>query len=128
MFVSARASRHIVLERWVGAHGGPPSALMVGPLPLTPLSRAVIVDGGDHYETGRFSWRTPGAVSAVVRWPKRTDPAVEAARKVPAIRTMLGWSRFPYFEVAQVAGGDRVTFTDLRFGRLVGETTVIVPR
>ncbi len=33
--------------------------------------------------------------------------------QVPAIRTMLGWSRFPYFEVAQAAGGDRVTFTDL---------------
>jgi inner membrane protein len=128
MFLSARGSRLVVLERWQAEHGSPPAALMVGPLPLTPLSRVVIVDAGDHYETGRFSWLSPQTVTGGEYWPKRTDPAVRAARESPPIRTLLTWSRFPYFDVVEQNGADRVTFTDLRFGRLVGETTVIVPR
>jgi inner membrane protein len=127
MFLSARGSRLVVLERWQAEHGSPPAALMVGPLPLTPLSRVVIVDAGDHYETGRFSWLSPQTVTGGEYWPKRTDPAVRAARESPPIRTLLTWSRFPYFDVVEQNGADRVTFTDLRFGRLVGETTVIVP-
>ena len=128
MFGSARASRQIVLDEWMVDHGAPPRALMVGPLPVTPLSRVVIVDAGDHYETSRFSWLSPHARSGAERWPKRTDRAVQAARELPAIRTLLGWSRFPYFDLEREGSADRVTFTDLRFGRLVGETTVLVPR
>jgi inner membrane protein len=128
MFLSARGSRLLVQVRWQAEHGSPPAALMVGPLPLTPLSRVVIVDAGDHYETGRFSWLSPGTVAGREYWPKRTDPAVSAARESPQIRTLLAWSRFPYFDIVEQDGSDRVTFTDLRFGRLVGETTVIVPR
>jgi hypothetical protein len=101
---------------------------MVGPLPVTPLSRMVIVDAGDHYETARFSWLAPRVLWDAERWPKRTDPAVRAAREAPAIRAVLGWSRFPYFEVLNEGNADRVTFTDLRFGARVGRTTVIVPR
>jgi len=127
MFVSARASRQIVLHEWVTEHGTVPASLMVGPLPVTPLSRVVIVDAGNHYETSRFSWLSPHALSGAERWPKRTDRAVQIAREVPAIRALLSWSRFPYFDLEREGSADRVTFTDLRFGRLVGETTVIVP-
>src|SRR4051794_29531306 len=70
MFLLARGSRHIVLARWEAEHGGPPAALMVGPLPLTPLTRVVIVDAGDHYETGRFSWLSPETVTGGEYWPK----------------------------------------------------------
>jgi len=127
MFVSARASRQIVLHEWVAEHGTVPASLMVGPLPVTPLSRVVIVDAGNHYETSRFSWLSPHGLSGAERWPKRTDRAVQIAREVPAIRALLSWSRFPYFDLEREGSADRVTFTDLRFGRLVGETTLIVP-
>ena len=29
---------------------------MVGPIPFSPFTREVIVDAGDHYERGTFSW------------------------------------------------------------------------
>ena len=41
---------------------------MVGPVPITPLRRQVIIDAGDRYETGTFTWLPrsvrfdPGAV------------------------------------------------------------------
>jgi hypothetical protein len=43
------------------------------------------------------------------------------------MKAVLGWSRFPYFEVRPVAGGNEVTLTDLRFGSILGRTTVVVP-
>jgi hypothetical protein len=56
------------------------------------------------------------------------DPAVTRARENPRVDALLGWSRFPYFDLDQRLDGALVTFTDLRFGARVGRTTVFVPR
>ena len=129
MLVSARGARQIVLEEWIRARGSEPKAFMVGPLPVTPLSKVVIVDAGDHFETGTFSWLAPRVISDVARFPNRMkDPAVVRARENPRIEALLGWSRFPYFDLADGPEGALVTFTDLRFGARVGRTTVFVPR
>ena len=56
MLMSGWAARGIVAESWKSTHGTDPRALMVGPVPLSPFSRQVIVDAGDHYEYGTFSW------------------------------------------------------------------------
>jgi inner membrane protein len=128
MMVSAASARRIVRTAWIQAHGGPPKTMMVGPLPVTPLSKSVIVDAGNHFETGTFSW-----LSRDVQWdaetlPNRTDdPAVQAARETPAVRARLGWARFPYFQTAPAPDGTVVTFSDLRFGGRVGQVTVRVP-
>ena len=127
-FVAARSSRAIVLEAWVAAQGSPPVSLMVGPLPLTPISRAIIVDAGDHFRTGTFSWFAPHVRFEPGRLPKLlNDPAVIQAREDPAVRAVLVWSRFPYFDLTPVPEGMLVTLTDLRFGARVGRTTVLVP-
>jgi hypothetical protein len=103
--------------------------MMVGPTAVSPLSRAVIVDAGNHFETGTFSW-----LSRQVHWDTETlpnrseEPAVRAARETPAVRARLGWARFPYFETAPAQDSVRVTFSDLRFGGRVGQVTVQVPR
>jgi hypothetical protein len=129
MLVSARGARQIVLEEWIRARGSEPKAFMVGPLPVTPFSKIVIVDAGDHFETGTFSWLAPRVISDVARFPNRMkDPAVVRARENPRIEALLGWSRFPYFDLADGPEGALVTFTDLRFGSRVGRTTVFVPR
>jgi inner membrane protein len=129
MLVSAGASRRIVLDAWIRDHGSPPKALMVGPLPITPVSKVVIADAGDHFETGTFSWFTPHVRRDAQRLPNRmNEPAVVRARQNPRVAALLKWSRFPYFEVTQVPEGALVTFTDLRFGARVGKTTVFVPR
>src|SRR6185503_3592891 len=56
MLVSAQAARTVVSNTWRDVRGSAPRALMVGPVPFTPFARVVIVDAGDHYETGLFRW------------------------------------------------------------------------
>jgi inner membrane protein len=116
MILSASAARTIVTDAWRAAHDTPPRALMVGPRPLTPLTRDVIVDAGDRYDTGTFEWRT-----RAVRWEsmavvKNDDlPAVAAARHDRAIQQFLVWSRFPFWQIEETRDGTRVTVRDVRF-------------
>ena len=115
MLISARAARGIVDAAWTEMHGRHPQALMVGPRFLSPLTREVIVDAGEHYELGTFSW------PSTVEWsgepiPKNDErPEVAAARDDPDVRALLVWSRFPFWTLEPVAGGTRVTVIDARF-------------
>jgi inner membrane protein len=115
MLVSARVARAIVNERWVDAHGTQPRALMVGPTFVSPMTRDVIVDAGDHYERGTFSWPSTLDLSTE-HIPKNDDrPEVAAARDAPHIRALLVWSRFPFWTLEPAEGGTRVTVIDARF-------------
>jgi inner membrane protein len=116
MIVSARLARAEIIDRWQQVEGRPPHALMVGPLPITPLRRQVIIDAGDRYETGTFTWQPRN-----IRFDPRdvpsndADPRVAAARNSPNIRAFLVWSRFPFWTLEPVEGGTRVTVGDMRF-------------
>ena len=121
MLISAQAARSVVADVWRTSRGTEPKALMVGPLPLTPFTRAVIVDAGDHYETGTFSWRSASVAFSPERIPKNDrDPAVAAARQTRLIAAYLVWARFPYWVVTP--GSDRVEVgvADMRFGPALG--------
>jgi inner membrane protein len=115
MVISARVARGIVDASWTEAHGSRPQALMVGPRFLSPMTREVIVDAGDHYERGTFSW------PSTLEWagepiPKNDErPEVLAARDDPDVRALLVWSRFPFWTLEPVEGGTRVTLVDARF-------------
>jgi hypothetical protein len=62
------------------------------------------------------------------RLPNRAgDPVVMKAEQDPRMKPVLRWTRFPYFEVTPVPGGNEVTLTDLRFGSILGRTTIVVP-
>ena len=116
MTVGARAARASIVERWAAVAGGPPPAVMVGPLPVTPLSRNIVLDAGDHYETGQFTWQPRAVRFDVVNTPRNdTDPAVERARTDPGIQAFLVWSRFPYWTVTHTSRGTAVTVGDMRF-------------
>jgi inner membrane protein len=116
MIVSARAARAEIVDRWQQVEGKPPQALMVGPVPATPLRRQVIIDAGDRYESGTYTWQ-PRCVrfdaGAVAK--NDSDPRVAFARPAPNIRAFLVWSRFPFWTLEPVAGGTRVTVGDMRF-------------
>ena len=116
MIVGARAARAEIIDRWQQVAGQPPRAVMVGPMPVTPMQRQVIVDAGDHYETGTFSWlpRNVRFDSAMVA-KNDQDPSVAIARTAPNIRAFLVWSRFPFFIVEPANGGTRVGVGDMRF-------------
>jgi inner membrane protein len=82
MLVSAQVARGVVADLWRTSRGTEPRALMVGPLPLTPFTRAVIVDAGDHYENRDFSWWSSSVAFSPDRIPReRGDPAVAVARQ-----------------------------------------------
>ena len=116
MLGSARAARSLVLDDWQRTSGSAPRALMVGPVPLNPFRKAVIVDAGDHYRTGTFSWsdrRTLYTGEAIAK--NEVHPAVRAARHNPRVAGILVWSRFPFWEIEPVEEGTRVTVRDVRF-------------
>jgi inner membrane protein len=116
MLVSARAARAEMIDRWQQVEGQPPQALMVGPIPVTPLQRQLIIDAGDRYETGMFTWQPRNIQFDREDLPKNdTDPRVALARKAPNIRAFLIWSRFPFWIMEPVDGGTRVTVGDVRF-------------
>ena len=136
MLVGARAARGIVAEAWTAANGAPPHALMVGPLPVTPFRRAVIIDAGDRYVTGTFTWFPTGVQFDAQTVAKGDgDARVAAARQAPSVRPFLVWSRFPYWTFEPVEGGTRVSVGDMRFadalaarfGRGRFSASVVVP-
>ena len=116
MLAAARAARTEMIERWQQVEGQPPRALMVGPIPVTPLQRQIIIDAGDRYETGMFTWRPRNIRFDIGDVPKNdSDPRVALARDAPNIRAFLIWSRFPFWTLEPVEGGTRVTVGDMRF-------------
>jgi inner membrane protein len=116
MLGSAAVSRAAVIREWRAVRGYEPSALMVGPVPVSPFSHEVIIDAGDHYETGTYRFWSPRLRLDPERIPKNEfAPEVAAARAAPEIRAFLVWSRFPFWEIRRTDEGTRVTVHDVRF-------------
>lgn len=131
MVISARLARNIVIDAWQAERGGAVERLMVGPQPVTPLRRSVIVDAGDHYESGTFTWWPTRVTFDPAAVPKNDDrPEVAAAREAANVRAFLVWSRFPFWTLEPAPGGTRVTVADMRFmatgGRFSASTIVTV--
>jgi inner membrane protein len=132
MIASAAAARQTVLDAWTVARGRPPAGLMVGPVPVNPLRKTVIVDGGEYYERGAFEWWPMRVRFDQPRVEKnaRHPAAIRAAETHPDFRAVLVWARFPYYTVAQTGEGTRVQLADMRFPaqRLFEVSTVVADR
>ena len=116
MLLSAQAARAVVSDTWRELHGSAPRALMVGPAPFTPLTRVVIVDAGDHYETGEFTWWPTAVTFDPEHIAKNAgEPKVKQAREDPRIREFLVWARFPFWTMTPEKEGTRVSIGDVRF-------------
>lgn len=116
MTMNARVARALVLEEWRRTRGGEPTSLMVGPVPVTPFRRQIVVDNGLGYETGTFEWLPTRITFDPAVVPKNdTDPRVARAREAPHIAGFLVWARFPFWTLEPAAGGTRVTVGDMRF-------------
>jgi inner membrane protein len=117
MLVSADRARAIVMNRWVETFGTPPAALMVGPVPITPFRKAIIVDAGDRYLVGRFHWY-PRHISFNPSEIAKNDqgPWVRLAlAQEPDFGAILVWARFPFWQLEEDGNGIRVTLRDVRF-------------
>lgn len=116
MSVSAQLAQVVVRDAWKTARGVEPQGLMVGPTPITPLRRQVIIDAGPHYETGTLEWLSLRVSFDPETIPKLdSDPSVVRARESAHIRGFLVWSRFPFWVLEDVPAGTRVTVSDVRF-------------
>ena len=117
MMMSASTARNVVMTRWTETLGEAPRALMVGPVPINPFRKAIIVDAGDHYVMGRFAWYPRGISFNPAEVPKGDDSPwiVAARRQEPDFDHILIWSRFPFWEVVEEPEGIRVTLRDVRF-------------
>jgi inner membrane protein len=129
MVVSARAARQQVVDTWTATEGRPPVQLMVGPVLINPFRKVVIIDAGEHYRRGTFTWFPRRLELDPARVPKHeSEPAVAQARTDPEFRAILVWSRFPYYELTRVPEGTRVMLADMRFGPRLFNATTVVPR
>ena len=116
MLISAHAARTVVSNTWRDVRGRAPHALMVGPVPFTPFARVVIVDAGDHYETGLFRWWSMSVGFDPDPIPKNAaHPLVKNARSEPSVREFLVWARFPFWTITPEKDGTRVNVGDVRF-------------
>ena len=116
MLGSAAVSRQAVIREWRATRGYDPSALMVGPVPISPFSHEVIIDAGDHYETGTYRFWSPRLQLDPARIPKNDHaPEVALARNTPQIRALLVWTRFPYWDLRRDGEGTLVVLRDARF-------------
>ena len=129
MCVNARLAREVVLDAWRGLYGAEPQALMVGPVPASPLHWTVVVDAGDHYATGTFTWIRARVTFSRATVPKNDgDPRVARAREARLVRGFLVWSRFPVWTFDAVPGGTQVSVGDMRFvGRGGFAARVVIP-
>jgi len=116
MVASAVIAREAVVREWRASRGYEPTALMVGPVPVSPFSHEVIIDAGPHYETGTYRFWSPRLRLDGARIQKNANaPEVAAARTAPAIRSFLVWSRFPFWQIRHTETGTVVTVQDVRF-------------
>ena len=91
---------------------------MVGPVPLNPFRRQLVLDFGDAYRYGSVEFLPrPGVeVSREVDPKGADDPLARAAAATERGRKFLSWSRFPIFRVEREAdGGARVELQDARY-------------
>ena len=128
LIVSARASRDYVADEWRLTHGRDPQALMVGPRALTPFSRTVIVDAGEEYATGTFTWFPRAVTYDPIPIPKnRRDAAVRTALAADArFPAVLTWARFPFYRIESIDERTIVSLGDVRFGERVGMVRAVV--
>ena len=119
MAASAAGARYVVRRAMPFARAGV-ERLMVGPDPVTPFRKWVVIDEGGGYRVGEFDWlRTPKIrYEDLVYLPAGGDgPAAAAARQAAEGRWFLSWARFPFFRAEGDAADTtrRVHIIDARY-------------
>ncbi|MFQ6047082.1 MAG: metal-dependent hydrolase, partial [Gemmatimonadales bacterium] len=116
MAIGNVASRWIVARSLVKQGLSPPTRLMVGPLPVTPFSRTVVIEDGDLYRFGDFSFlRRPMFDLYETVIDAGLDPRADKASAEPRARNFLSWARFPFYEVEERSRSRVVFIGDARY-------------
>ncbi len=135
MALAGLVARGIAARELTRSTGEKVEALMMGPVPLTPMVRRVVAAQGSRYRSAEFRWlRRPHIDPATLRSYPRGRPAGAAAKagETELGRRFLSWARFPVFETEDASGGGTlVHLIDLRYadrpGAGFGAITIRVP-
>jgi inner membrane protein len=93
------------------------AAVMVGPVPVNPFRRNVVVWDGEVYRFGTLIWRPYPELRMEAHTLERNadHPLAVRAAGDPRVREFLVWSRYPFFVVEEGAEGARVRVDDARY-------------
>lgn len=104
-------ARALVTDTLRGARD---ARLMVGPIPLNPIRRSLVLDDGAAYRIGDVSLIPPRVTVYDRSIPKRLD-AAKAAAGTDEGGTFLYWARFPFVEVDRRPDSTVVYIIDARY-------------
>lgn len=130
--VSRWAERSVLDE--MGARGLVVQRLMVGPVPVTPFVRDVVVQTAEGYRYGRmYLWPELELELEPRTLPLLDDsPVVRAAIASPSVRGFMNWARFPFAEIEETATAYTVYLSDARYTRRrgsgFGSARVTIPK
>ncbi len=93
--------------------------LMIGPVPILPLSHVVLIDTGTHYRFGSYEWFAKPRLRLDDQvLPKiSSGPIVDAVLVAPCLRGMMNWVRYPWVEIEESGDGSIVHLMDARYAR-----------
>jgi inner membrane protein len=116
------AERVVLAEAAADPRIGPPTDVMVGPLPADPLGGQVVLETEEAYWSGTFRWGPAPRVEwqAVPFLRAGRDRTIEAAESHPDARRWLVWARFPFHHVEERDHGWEVIIRDARYPGMGG--------
>jgi inner membrane protein len=107
------------VEKEATKQGLSPMRVMAGPVPLTLLTRDVLVETPDAYRYGILKlWPQPRLElePRVIPRPQKESLARRALQS-PSIQGFMNWARFPYVEIEENENGVTVYVLDARYTR-----------
>ncbi|MEX2583454.1 MAG: metal-dependent hydrolase [Gemmatimonadota bacterium] len=116
MLASSAVGRRMVVES-MRLEGFVIDDVMVGPVPVNPNRRQVVIRDGSRYMMGTLSW-FPNArldVSDRAVGINADDPAARLAATASDVQEFLGWARFPFYRIEPRGAGYTVVVDDLRY-------------
>lgn len=121
MHAASRDASHVI-RQILANRGEDVWRIMVGPVPVTPFVRDVVVDtpeGYLHGEAHLFPALTLElAEEKIPHLPESKE--VNAAMASPDVSGLINWARFPFAEVEETASGCTVFLLDARYTRRRG--------
>ncbi|HXV59894.1 MAG TPA: metal-dependent hydrolase [Vicinamibacteria bacterium] len=115
MNASARYARDAVAKT-LTERGLEVGRLMVGPVPVTPFVKDVVLEAPQGYRYGEARLFPRFELTLEPGWLPRTEsPVVRLAKQSPMVRGFVNWARFPFAEVEETTSGATVYLIDARY-------------
>lgn len=134
IMVTLSLSAHRATLAELSRQGVDAKRVMVGPTPMNPVQRDVVVETPTSYRTGTLElWPSFRLVLNPTAIPRPNgSPLVARALRAPQVRGFANWARFPWAEVEEEPDGYRVYLGDARYSRArrqgFGTAVVFLPR